>query len=214
MQHIVRRWATAHFFIYRNKDPQLPYTRFAKPKFSYAESLNFEQERQKREFFVLNKVKEKLLEAADRNCRQRAKHCKDKTLKVDDRVFLRRQQKKGESKLVARWQGPYRILTQVSPNVYKMKCLKTAKVTTQHIENLKEKVLVARESEIPLSQCPQARLPFPEEADMEDKEVIRRVPEGEVGDDSEDASFYLEEAKKLKNKKNIKVRRSPRLNRG
>ena len=203
------------FFIYRNKDPQLPYTRFAKPKFSYAESLNFEQERQKREFFVLNKVKEKLLEAADRNCRQRAKHCKDKTLKVDDRVFLRRQQKKGESKLVARWQGPYRILTQVSPNVYKMKCLKTAKVTTQHIENLKEKVLVARESEIPLSQCPQARLPFPEEADMEDKEVIRRrVPEGEVGDDSEDASFYLEEAKKLKNKKNIKVRRSPRLNRG
>ena len=83
------------FFIYRGKDPQLPYTRFSKPKFSYNESLNFEQERQKREHFVLEKVKEKLLESADRTCRQVAKSCKNKNLNIDDRVFLKRIKKRG-----------------------------------------------------------------------------------------------------------------------
>ena len=77
------------FFIYRGKDPELPATRFAKPRFSYAESLSFEQERQRREHQVMELVKEKLLEAADENCRQVQKKCKEKTLQIDDRVFLR-----------------------------------------------------------------------------------------------------------------------------
>ena len=33
------------FFIYRGKDPIMPMSRFAKPKFTYAETLNFEEER-------------------------------------------------------------------------------------------------------------------------------------------------------------------------
>merc|ERR1712055_1107203 len=107
------------FFVYKGKDPELPSTRFAKPKFSYAEHLTFEQERQRREHYVLEVVKEKLLEAADEQCRQRQKKCSEKTLNVDDRVFIRRQQKKGESKLVEKWKGPFRILSQKNPGVYK-----------------------------------------------------------------------------------------------
>ena len=182
------------FFVYRGKDPELPYTRFTKPKFSYAETLNFEQERQRREHFVMERVKEKLLEAADKTCRQKAKHCKNKTLRVDDRVFCRRIQKKGESKLIPKWQGPYRILSQKNPNVYKLRDLRTGKTTEQHIENIKEKVIMTRESEIPLEECPEARLPFTKdvETDLLPKSHRKHIPEGSVGDDYEDTSYHLD----------------------
>ena len=87
------------FYVYKGKDPELPITRFAKPKFAYTETLSFEQERQKREYFVMERVKEKLEEATDRNCRQRAKICKDKTLHIGDRVFVRRVKGKGDGKI-------------------------------------------------------------------------------------------------------------------
>ena len=180
------------FFVYRNKDAELPYTRFAKPKFSYAETRNFEEERQRREHFVLQKVKEKLLETADRTCREKAKHCKSRTLRVDDRVFVKRIQKKGESKLMPKWQGPYRILSQKNPNVYKLKDLRTGKIIEHHIENIKEKVIMTREAEIPLDQCPDARLPFPVMTDESPTSARReRIPEG-VSADEEDDSFYLD----------------------
>merc|ERR1712121_72945 len=94
------------------RDPELPSTRFAKPKFSYADNLTFEVERQRREHYVLEKVKEKLLEAADEQCRQVQKKCSNKTLQIDDRVFIKKQKLKGDNKLTAKWQGPYRILSQ------------------------------------------------------------------------------------------------------
>ena len=179
------------FFIYRGKDPELPATRFAKPRFSYAESLSFEQERQRREHQVMELVKEKLLEAADENCRQVQKKCKEKTLQIDDRVFLRRIQKKGESKLVPRWKGPFRILAQKTPNVYKLKDLLTGKVMEQHIENIKnEKIIMARESEIPLHECPQARKPYPSEQ-VQAGRPPSRVPEGGPNDDWHDDTFWL-----------------------
>ena len=183
------------FFIYRGKDPELPSTRFAKPKFSYAEKLTFEQERQRREHYVLEVVKEKLLEAADEQCRQTNKKCSEKTLNIDDRVFIRRQQKKGESKLVEKWKGPFRILSQKNPGVYKLKDLRTGKVSEIHIENIKQKVLMARESEIPLEECPTARLPYPPNEEKEKGRPVSRVPEGGPGDDWIDDTFWLEESK-------------------
>ena len=149
--------------MYRGKDLELPSTRFAKPKFSYADTTNFNQEKQKREHFILQQVKEKLLEAADSSGRQRAKKCKERTLKLDDRVLLRRIKKKGESKLIPKWKGPYHIIAQKNPGVYKLKELKNGKITEQHIENISEKVIMARESEVPLAECPEARLPFPDQ---------------------------------------------------
>ena len=75
------------FFVYKHRDATLPYTRFAKPSFTYKENLSFEEERQQREHAVFEKVKERLLESADRSCRQRARHCKEKQLKIDDSVY-------------------------------------------------------------------------------------------------------------------------------
>ena len=180
------------YFVYKHQDPELPATRFAKPKFTYAEDLNFEQERQRREHVILQQVKDKLLETADRSARRRQKTCKEKTLKVDDRVFIKRFQKVGESKLINKWRGPYRIIAQKSPAVYKLKELATGKITEQHIENIKEKVIMARESEIPDGECPAARLPFPEPEEEEERgRKPRRRPEGDPGDDWIDDTFWL-----------------------
>ena len=152
------------FYIFYHRDAEIPYTRFLKPKFSYAEETNFETDRQKREHLVWTKVKENLLETADRTCRQEAKNRKEsRPLEVNDRVFVKRVKKKGESKLVSKWQGPYRILSRKTPNVYKLKDLRTGKTVEHHIENIKGQVFISRESEIPLTQCPEARLPFPVE---------------------------------------------------
>ena len=115
-------------------------------------------------------------------------------MRVDDRVFVRRIQKKGESKLISRWQGPYRILSQKNPNVYKLKDLRTGKIVEQHIENIKEKVIMTRESEIPLEECPEARLPFPLEVDENRTAPVikKRIPEGAEGDDYSDTSYHIE----------------------
>ena len=141
-------------------------------------------------------VKQKLLEAADINCRKRQKVCKEKQLNVGDRVFIRRIQKKGESKLIPRWKGPYRILERKSPNVYRIKCVTSGKTTDQHIENIKSSV-IARESEIPLDECPNARLPFQEEEPEESvKPVTRRrsprINEGSEHDNWIDDTFWLD----------------------
>ena len=113
---------------------------------------------------------------------------------MDDRVFIRRQQKKGESKLVEKWKGPFRILSQKNPGVYKLKDIKSGKVSEHHIENIKQKLLMARESEIPLEECPTARLPYPPNEENEKGRPVSRVPEGRPGDDWIDETFLLEES--------------------
>ena len=183
------------FFVYRNKDPEIPQTRFAKPKFSYAEDLSFEKMRQRREYVVMETVKQKLLEAAEKSGRKRLKKSKERQLNINDRVFIKRIQKKGESKLVPKWKGPYRIIAQKSPNVYKLKDLKTNKTEDQHIENIKNSIGMARESEIPLEECPNARLPFQkvEEEKVQPRRSKRiRDREGSDKDNFVDDSFLLQ----------------------
>ena len=172
-------------------DPQLPATRFAKPKFSYSEKDSFEKERQRREHFIMETMEEKLLEASDKSARRRQKICKEKQLNIDDRVFIRRIQKKGESKLAPKWKGPYRISAQKNPGVYKLKDLATGKITEQHIENIKEKIIMAREAEVPISECPNARLPFPQTEENIPARQQKRIPEGHAADDWIDDSFWL-----------------------
>ena len=186
----------------KGKDPDMPYTRFEKPSHTYAETLTFEQERQRREYFVLEKVREKLLEEADRSARQVQKKCKEKSLQIDDRVFIRRIQKKGESKLIPKWKGPYRVLSQNNPGVYKLKDLYTGKITEQHIENISQKVTVARESEIPLSECPNARLPFPQEEVEEIGRRPKQIPEGAQDDNWVEDSYWLRSRSKKDQRNN------------
>ena len=117
------------------------------------------------------------------------------------------------------------MLSQKNPNVYKVRCLKTGKITEQHIENIKEKVIMARESELPIQECPEARLPFPKDIQEElQGSRTKEVPEGE--EDNEDTSFHLgtqqeenqeeSQIQKMSKKKRKKLwnqpRRSARLN--
>merc|ERR1712121_90634 len=180
------------FYVYNGKDPELPITRFAKPKFSYEELLSFKKEGQRREHFVMERVKEKLEEATDRNCRQRAKKCRDKTLNIGDRVFIKKIRAKGEDKLAPKWKGLFCIKVQKNPGVYKLKDLRTGKVFEHHIENIKNQI-IAREAEIPLAECPKARLAFPRAEEVEAKTGNKdaETPEGGPGDNGVDDSFWL-----------------------
>ena len=74
-----------------------------------------------------------------------------------------------------------------------MKDLKTGKITDQHIENISEKVLMARESEVPLAECPEARLPFPllEKPTSNHSDMSKVIPEGAADDNWVDDSFWL-----------------------
>merc|ERR1712030_110152 len=76
---------------------------------------------------------------------------------------------------------------------YKLKDLRTGEITEEHIENISEKVEMARESEIPLEECPEARLPFPELQDADSKELThsRVLPEGAADDNYVDNSHQL-----------------------
>ena len=177
------------YYLYKHQDVELPITRFMKPRFTYEENLTFEKERQRREHMVLQKVKARLEETTDKNIRKRARKCKDKSLKIGDRVFIKYMKKKGETKLSPKWQGPYRVLEQKNPSVYKLKDLRSGKTSEQHIENMKNQV-IAREAEVPLAECPLARIPFP----MIENEALgeaREVPEGAPQDDWVLDSYWL-----------------------
>ena len=186
------------FFLLKGRDPQLPCTRFAQPSHRYKESLSFEEERQIREHFVFNKVKEKLLEHADRSARKLQKKCKDKTLNINDRVFIKRVQKKGESKLSPRWKGPFRVISQKNPNVYKLKDLYSGKFTETHIENISKNIIVSREAEIPLQVCPNARLPYPQEDKEEVGRPQRQIPEGAQDDNYIEDYYWLRSREEIK----------------
>ena len=82
-------------------------------------------------------------------------------------------------------------MSQKSPNVYKLKELATGKLTEQHLENISEKVILAREEEIPLVECPDARRPFPR-TQQEDTWERKRQPEESPEDDWRDISHWLE----------------------
>ena len=81
--------------------------------------------------------------------------------------------------------------SEKNPGVYKLKDLATGKITEQHIENIKEKIIMAREAEVPISECPNARLPFPQTEENIPARQQKRIPEGHAADDWIDDSFWL-----------------------
>ena len=102
-------------------------------------------------------VRERLLTAADRQCRLKDKSAHSSRVQIDDRVYIRFiKNTKGQSKLCQRWTGPYRVLAQKSPSVFKLRHIVTGKQIETHIENLK----IVKESEAQLEEIPQARTPL------------------------------------------------------
>jgi len=108
---------------------------------------------------VYEYVRDNLLRAADEQCRIRQKKSKDTTLLPGMRVFIKAVKKKGDSKLSPRWEGPFRVVEQIRPYVYRIKHLQTEKMKEVHLENMK----IALEASIPRSLAPEARRPYPQE---------------------------------------------------
>ena len=145
------------FFLYRHRDSDLPLHARTTPKTSYKSQQLFIKEEIDQQRQVYDLVRERLLMAADRQCRQKDKSAHSSRVQIDDRVYIRFiKNKKGQSKLCQRWTGPYRILAQKSPSVFKLRHIVTGKLIETHIENLK----IVKESEAQLEEIPQARTPL------------------------------------------------------
>ena len=63
-------------------------------------------------------------------------------------------------------------------------------MTTQHIENISERVILARENELPLAECPDARRPYPRDPD----EVQAKTVTSSEGSPSDyfDCTYWLD----------------------
>ena len=145
------------FFLYRHRDSDLPLHARTTPKTSYKPQQQFIKDELLRQRAVYDLVRERLLTAADRQCRYKDKSEHPSRVQIDDRVYIRFiKNKKGQSKLCQRWTGPYRVLAQKSPSVFKLKHIVTGKQIETHIENLK----IVKESEAQLEDIPQARMPL------------------------------------------------------
>ena len=145
------------FFLYRHRDSDLPLQARTTPKTSHKPQQQFIKDELERRRQVYDLIRERLLTAADRQCRYKDKSARSSTVQIDDRVYIRFvKNTKGQSKLCQRWTGPYRVLAQKSPSVFKLKHIVTGKLIETHIENLK----IVRESEAQLEEIPQARIPL------------------------------------------------------
>ena len=157
------------FFLYRHRDSDLPLHARTTPKTSNRSQQQFIHQELCRQRQVYDLVRERLLTAADRQCRNRDRHARSSRVQIDDRVYIRFiKNKKGQSKLCQRWTGPYRVLAQKSPSVFQLRHIVTGKQIETHIENLK----IVRESEAQLNEIPQARTPLHPLADSNQENVV------------------------------------------
>ena len=176
------------YFLFKARDPDSPLqictTPHTIPK-TPQQSLIDERERAKAAYDI---VKAKLLEAADRSARTTEKRAKACKIKVDDRVYVKYvRHKAGDNKLTPKFSGPFRVLSQKSPFVFKLKNLITNKVTEAHAENLK----LVRENEAPLDLFPNARLPLqdPQSVQSGTPREIQNQPAQDPDDPAETNDF-------------------------
>ena len=160
------------YFLMKSRDPDSPLQVCSTPgtlSKTPQQAIVDEKERAKAAFEI---VKGKLLEAADRSARTTEKKAKACKIKVDDRVYLRYvRHKKGDNKLTPKFSGPFRVLSQKSPSVFKLKNLINNKVTEAHVENLK----LVKEDVAPLEVFPQARLPLQDPKTLQ-PDVSNEIP--------------------------------------
>ena len=145
------------FFLYRHRDSDLSLQARTTPRTANRPQQTVVREQIERQRQVYEIIRERLLASADRQIRYKDKTARPVRVKIDDRVYIKLvKNKKGQSKLTARWVGPYRVLTQKSPSVFKLKHIGTGKIIETHVENMK----VILENIAPLQEVPQARTPL------------------------------------------------------
>ena len=78
---------------------------------------------------------------------------------MDDRVFIRKiRNQKGHNKLTEKFRGPFRVVSQKSPTVFRLRDLNDGKEKDVH----KELIKIVKQRDISLEDTPGAHSPFPE----------------------------------------------------
>ena len=145
------------FFLYRHRDPNLSMCAKTHPKSTIKTPQQFIEEEIHRNKTTYDIIRERLLEATDKQCREKDRTSKPININIDDRVYVKLiKNKKGQGKLTPRWVGPFRVLSQLSPSGFKLQHIMSGKIKTVHPENMK---VVAEES-APIDMVPQARIPL------------------------------------------------------
>ena len=145
------------FFLYRHRDPDAPLHMKTVPTTSSKAPQQCIRDDMQRAKIAYDIVKGKLLESADRQLREGMKKVHDNKICVDDRVYIKYvKNKPGDNKLSPKFTGPFRVISQKSPTVFKLKNLTNNKEMECHVENMK----LVKERLAPLEDFPQARLPF------------------------------------------------------
>ena len=147
------------FFLYRHRDPDAPLHLRTSPRTSSKAPQQCIRDDIHRSKIAYDIIKGKLLESADRNLRYKDKYSHDNKISVDDRVYIKYvKNKPGDNKLSPRFSGPFRVISQKSPSIFKLKNLLNKKEVECHVENMK----LVKERFASLQDFPRARLPFQE----------------------------------------------------
>ena len=144
---------TPYFCVYGD-DPITPNAAFSNlsPRYNADERAAFT-------YRIYQRVKENLERAAKNREDRRSRTAVATELSINQRVFVRRQKKKGESKLAPLWRGPYRVVKKEKDNVYTLRELMTGKTTRVHLENMK----ICPEASISHRDAPTAREVYPQQ---------------------------------------------------
>ena len=93
---------------------------------------------------------------------------------MDDRVFIKKiRNQKGHNKLTQKFKGPYRIVSQKSPTVFRLKDLNNGKESEVHTELIK----IVKQRNISSEEAPNAESPFPEEEEVVESDSQQVEPQ-------------------------------------
>merc|ERR1712074_253196 len=139
-------------------------SRANKPSNNDSMSLKQDLERSRHTYEI---IKANLLENTDRQLTKKNKKAAPVKIDVDDRVMIRKiKNSPGDNKLSPKFRGPYRVLSQKSPSIFRVKEIATSKELEVHSDNCK----LVCERFADLTEFPDARLPLPWSPEVDDTE--------------------------------------------
>ena len=164
------------FYLYHHRDPDYAQIR---PSTVSKKPLQFTEDQLARRRAVYDIVKQRLIESSEASIRYRDKNVKENKIAMDDRVFIKKiRNQKGHNKLTEKFKGPYRIISQKSPTVFRLRDLKNGKESEVHTELIK----IVKQRHMSLEETPEAGNPFPES----DREVT--PSSSQQNEDSQDTN--------------------------
>ena len=145
------------FYLYHHRDPDYAQIR---PSTIAKKPQKFTEEQLERRKVLYDIVKERLIESTEAGIRQRDKSARQNKINMDDRVYIKKiRNQKGHNKLTQKFVGPYRVISQKSPTVFKLRNLVDGKDKDVHTELIK----IVKQRDVTPEEAPGSNSPFPEE---------------------------------------------------